>query len=352
MSRRLLALATALSAAALTAASATAATVTTVMSGLDSPRGLAFGPEGALYVAEAGRGGPAPCAPVARGFNCYGATGAVSRLWRGEQSRVAQGLPSVQNPVTHESTGPHDISFQGRGGAFVTIGWGGDPAARAALGPAGAAFGNVLKLEPSGGWRSVADLSAVEASRNPAGGPVDSNPYGILAEAGDRYVTDAGGNDLLRLSADGSLSVVATFSSVAAPPPFLTAEPVPTAVERGPDGALYVSELTGVPFTDGAAGIYRIGADGTPSLVAAGLKTVTDFTFGSDGSMYVVEYASSPVFFGGPGLLVRIAPNGTRSVVTSALNHPTSVAYGPDGALYVSNNGDGVGTGEVLRVQP
>ena len=29
--------------------------VTVVMSGLDSPRGLTFGPEGALYVAEAGR---------------------------------------------------------------------------------------------------------------------------------------------------------------------------------------------------------------------------------------------------------------------------------------------------------
>ena len=31
--------------------------ITQVMSGLDNPRHLAFGPEGALYVAEAGRGG-------------------------------------------------------------------------------------------------------------------------------------------------------------------------------------------------------------------------------------------------------------------------------------------------------
>jgi len=42
---------------ALTARGVAAAEVTVVMSGLDSPRGLAFGPEGALYVAEAGRGG-------------------------------------------------------------------------------------------------------------------------------------------------------------------------------------------------------------------------------------------------------------------------------------------------------
>jgi hypothetical protein len=31
-----------------------------VMTGLSSPRGLAFGPDGGLYVAEAGRGATAP----------------------------------------------------------------------------------------------------------------------------------------------------------------------------------------------------------------------------------------------------------------------------------------------------
>src|SRR4029453_14632971 len=65
--------------------------VTTVMTRLDNPRGLAFGPGGALFVAEAGRGG-APCGPV--GFNCYGLTGAVSRLWHGQQARIVTGLPS------------------------------------------------------------------------------------------------------------------------------------------------------------------------------------------------------------------------------------------------------------------
>jgi hypothetical protein len=38
-------------------AGASASTITQVMHGLDNPRGLAFGPEGGLYVAEAGRGG-------------------------------------------------------------------------------------------------------------------------------------------------------------------------------------------------------------------------------------------------------------------------------------------------------
>jgi hypothetical protein len=48
--------------------------VTVVMSGLDSPRGLAFGPEGALYVAESGRGGAGPCGlNTALEIRCYGA---------------------------------------------------------------------------------------------------------------------------------------------------------------------------------------------------------------------------------------------------------------------------------------
>ena len=42
--------------------------VTEVMSGLVTPRGLAFGPDGGLYVAEAGSGGadPASCSVTAR----------------------------------------------------------------------------------------------------------------------------------------------------------------------------------------------------------------------------------------------------------------------------------------------
>src|SRR5690242_9224177 len=42
-------------------------TVTTIASGLDNPRGLAFGPDGGLYVAEAGKGGAGPCFPSPEG---------------------------------------------------------------------------------------------------------------------------------------------------------------------------------------------------------------------------------------------------------------------------------------------
>jgi glucose/arabinose dehydrogenase len=331
----------------LAAVPSNAQTITQVMSGLDAPRGLAWGPEGGLYVTEAGDGTrTGPCTPVAAGSNCYSETGKITRLYRGRQERVATGLPSIFNTARGDIVGPNDISFQGRGTAFVTIGWGGNPTLRTNLGTVGSNVGVLLQVEPSGQWRFDADISDFERVHNPVGVPVDSNPYGVLVLGGDKYVTDAGGNDLLRVAANGDVSLVATFA-----PASNGAEPVPTEVERGPDGALYVSELTGAPFTSGVAGIFKI-VSGQPQLFQGGFKTIIDFTFGPDGSMYVLEHASSPTFFGGPGRLTKVAPNGTRTLITTALNRPTSVVTGDDGAIYVSNNGVSVGTGEVLRILP
>lgn len=331
-----------------TTAATAVPSVTTVMSGLDNPRGLAFGPEGALYVAETGRGGAGPCVTLRDLLSCYGPTGAVSRLWRGQQTRFATGLPSMINPIG-EASGPQDIAFLGRGNAFVTIGWAGaDPILRAGFGPAGAQFGTLMRINAHGSWSIVADLAAYESAFNPADGPLESNPYGVLAEPAARIATDAAGNSLLRIKANGEISTLATFPSRPARP----TDAVPTSVVRGPDGAYYVSELSGVPFADGAARIYRVVPGNEPEVFLEGFKTVIDMEFGKDGSLYVLQHATGPVFFAGPGQVIRVTPDGARSVVVGNLNRPTSVTLGPDSALYVTNQGVSVGTGEVLRVVP
>jgi hypothetical protein len=87
---------------------------TVVMSGLDNPRGLAFAPNGALWVTEAGRGGNGPCALNGAGeTRCYGNTGAVTQLWKGKQARIAEGMPSHALPDGSTAGGPNGISFQG-----------------------------------------------------------------------------------------------------------------------------------------------------------------------------------------------------------------------------------------------
>ncbi len=338
-------------------ATVSAASVTSVMSGLNSPRGLDWGPEGGLYVAEAGTTQTTgACIPFLEGATlntkCYSGTGSVSRLWKGQQTRIVTGLPSSYIVQSGFASGPQDISFLGRGHAMVAIGWGGDPGQRGVLAQAALEAGTLVQLEPSGGWRVVADISAFEQAENPAGGIIDSNPYGVLTEGGRTFVVDAGGNSLLEVKANGRISLVATFPATAAPPPFNQSEAVPTRVKRGPDGALYVSTLSGVPFLAGSAAIYRVQQGQSPTVYLGGFKTITDFAFAPDGGVYVLQFATSPVFFGGPGALIHVSTSGARSTVTTNLFQPTGIVVGPDGSVYVSNRGTSSGNGEVLRITP
>ena len=97
--------------------------IQTIATGLDSPRHLAFGPWGDLYVAEAGRGGDGPCFAAAEGPACMGDSGAVTKIDRwGHQTRIADHLASFANtPGNVNAIGPHGITVVG-GQVFVTNG--------------------------------------------------------------------------------------------------------------------------------------------------------------------------------------------------------------------------------------
>ena len=71
---------------------------TVLASGLNNPRMISVGSDGALYVAEAGVGGSGPCITGAEGEACYGRTGAVTKIAGGKQTRVLSGLPSLAGP--------------------------------------------------------------------------------------------------------------------------------------------------------------------------------------------------------------------------------------------------------------
>jgi len=336
------------------------AAVTVVMWGLDNPRGLAFAPNGALYVAEAGVGGTQrPCIPNGAGEpRCYGPTGAITRLWKGKQERVVDGLPSHALPDGTSASGPNGISFQGTGGAYVTLGLGGGPAFQDAFGAAGELMGTIIHVSASGQWRMVADVASYEFAANVDGGVPDSNPFGILAEAGGRYVADAGANALFHVAPNGKVETLAVFPRVSHPafpvgPP--QSEAVPTTVARGPDGALYVGQLTGFPFASEVASVYRVVAGQPPAVHCTGFTTILGITFGPEGEMYVVENAQGsvlPPFPANSGRLLRVEDNCSRSVVLEPLDRPTSVVVGPDGAIYVTNHGVSAGSGEVLKITP
>src|ERR1044071_2596926 len=105
-------------------AGASTTSVDVVATGLDSPRHLAFGSRGDLFVAEAGRGGSGPCFIGGEGPACMGATGAVTKIDRwGHQSRIAKGLASYANtPGNDNAIGPHGITVLGADRVYVTNG--------------------------------------------------------------------------------------------------------------------------------------------------------------------------------------------------------------------------------------
>jgi hypothetical protein len=331
-----------------------------VASGLDNPRDLDVGRWGTVYVVEAGRGGSGPCVTGPDGGQvCAGATGAVTRIRHGEQHRILEGLPSLAGqPAGEQAIGPSDIFLRHWGGAYLTVGLGQNPAARAQLGELGPAFGQLYKVSSFGDLRAVADISAYEAAANPDGGEFDSNPNSVTSKWGKVFVVDAGGNSLLRVHRSGEISTVAVFPDrLITPPPGMglpdpfPMQAVPTNVVVGPDGALYVSQLTGFPFPPGAANIYRIERGSAPEVYAGGLTNVTDLAFDRHGNLYVVEIAANGLGSGDPtGALIKIRPDGSRETVASeGLVNPYGVAIGREGAVYVSNHGAEAGAGEVLR---
>ena len=334
--------------------------VTVVASGLDNPRGLGFAPNGALFVAEAGKGGAGPCNDGPEGRVCFGASGAVTTILHGRQSRVLSGLPSLADPDGSSAIGPSDVSFNGLGGMYVTVGLGANPALRQQF-PALAGMARLLRASPARGTtRVAADIGDFEATVNPDGGEPDTNPNSVLAGPGAQVVADAGGNSLLRVSASGRTSVLAVFPDrLVDASPFLGLPPgtqipmqaVPTSVVRGPDGAYYVGQLTGFPFPVGAARVYRVVPGHAPQVVADGFTNVIDLAFGRDGRLYVLEIAHNSLLSGDlTGALIRVGRDGShRTVLSDGLVAPSGLAIRGD-AAYVSNCGVCAGNGTVLRV--
>lgn len=142
-------------------------------------------------------------------------------------------------------------------------------------GPVGPGGATLYKWRPRhGAAKAFANIAAYQATDpdpfNLADDPGESNPFGVVAlPDGSVLVSDAAGNDLLRVKKNHKIQTVARLKprTVAwpaglgfGPPPgtMTPAEAVATSVTVGSDGFWYVGELRGVPATPGTSEIWRI----------------------------------------------------------------------------------------------
>lgn len=315
-----------------------------VATGLENPRQLTVGPLGAVYVAEAGRGGSGACIPNPEGGEaCLGATGAVTRILWGTQKRVVTGLPSLAGPGGGSAQGPADVEVHGLQISIV-LGLGGSPAARDSLGTAGEKLGTVVAGRIGGRLKVVADPVALEARENPAGEDLDANPSGLLRHRGRYVVADAGANVVASFKGRRDSVIAVPESRMVDAPPFLGLPPgaqvpmqsVPTDVVVGPDGAYYISELTGFPFPKGASRILRVVPGRQPTVYATGLTTVTSLAWrGRD--LYAVQLTDDGLLTSSPGSLRKVTKGGSEHpVVAGGLFMPYGVAISGRTA-YVTN---------------
>jgi hypothetical protein len=346
--------------------------------GLDNPRHVAVAPDGDVYVAESGRGGDhatsRSCFNSAEGFACTGATGAVTKISRWGQYRVVRGLASFAPVGGGSAIGPHGIYVDGHD-LYVTNGgptapWRGDDPTQTVLRdptlvgeePISRLYGTLLKFSKHGHGRLVADLWRFERDVNPdaqLGNPlIDSNPVDVFADHKRTLVADAGGNTVLSVSDRGRVRAVNVFpnTDVTIPFPFEGMQAVPTGVVVGPDGAYYVSQLTGFPFPVGGAKVFRIDPrSGAVSTYASGFTMAMDLAFGRDGTLYVLEIDSNSLLQPGSDGAIWAVPKrgGTArklALPAGTLTEPGGIAVGHRGDLFVSNHAREAGNGQVLRI--
>lgn len=320
-----------------------------VATGLNAPRDVVFGPDVALYIAEAGFNDPSR--PGTTPPYSFLNNGSITRLYNGTQTRIVRRLPSIYNSAMNDISGPQGIGFDAAGTGYVLAGLGADPAVR----PAGSGLGHVLTFTAGGAVADFADVSAFEAANNPVGGPVDSNPFHLTAGSGGLFVTDAGANALYSLAPDGTVSLVAALPRRFIGPPVPSSDFVPTGVTVGPDGTTYIAQLTGFPFTPGAAQIYAIApGSSTVNVFATGFTNLTDIEFGADGNLYALSYDLDSLL--GPGVgggIFQVSSTGAvRNVFSTGLANPTGFTIDSRGDFYVTAYGTVMeGTGQLIKVE-
>ena len=326
-------------------------TVTVFATGFNNPRGLKFGPDCYLYVAEAGLGGtrntseicPQIQPPPAAGAPFLGSPtgGRISKVnAKGQRTTVTDRLPTTIS-TGGDILGVADVAFIGNN--LYALLW------------AGCSHGvtefpnGIVRINSNGTHTVIADIGAWQVT-HPAATPAEDfepegNPFTMIVVNNDFYVVEANQGQLLKATLGGTVSRVVDLSAS-------QGHLVPTVTDYF-EGNFYLGNLGVFPIVQGSSNIYKITPQGQISIVAKGFTTILGLVIDKKGRMYVLENTiGHPFPTPGTGRIIRVNKNGSRDIIATGFSLPTAMTYGPDGNLYVSNwgFGRGAGEGEVLKV--
>ena len=172
----------------------------------------------------------------------------------------------------------------------------------------------------------------------------DSHPYNLIkGPDGDIYITDAGANAIIHRKSAGHYAVLAELPGFANPTPV-----GPPEVQSVPTGIIFsgghflVSTLTGFPFPQGSAVVYKVSLSGNVSVYQPGFSTLVDIADGNIFGTMLLQYGA----FGPTGFIPNtgalLFADGTSStMLTSTLNMPVGLKQVNGYTWYITSMGDG-----------